>query len=257
MFSPYWTPIAGPRSRTTRRSAVLVPTAAARREGLTAALARNATPRTKVLYWNSPNNPTGRRLLARARSRRSRRSPASAASPSSRTRPTRTSSTRASRTSPIASLPGMSERTITVFTLSKSYSMTGWRLGYVVAPEALPVADQDGRALHDQRRLDADAVGRRRGPRAAARSTSRSGRTGYRARRDRLVAGLRAAGFELETPRAALYLFPKIAVLARRGLARGRADASRRGEDRDGARESSSAPKARATCASRSRCRRR
>ena len=32
---------------------------------------------------------------------------------------------------------------------------------------------------------------------------------GYRARRDRLVAGLQAAGFEIEPPRAALYLFPK------------------------------------------------
>jgi len=34
-------------------------------------------------------------------------------------------------------------------------------------------------------------------------------KAGYRRRRDALVAGLRAAGFELETPRAALYLFPK------------------------------------------------
>ena len=34
-----------------------------------------------------------------------------------------------------ASLPGMAERTISVFTLSKSYSMTGWRAGYVIAPE--------------------------------------------------------------------------------------------------------------------------
>src|SRR6185312_12903883 len=35
----------------------------------------------------------------------------------------------------IASLPGMFERTITSFTLSKSFSMTGWRIGYAVAPE--------------------------------------------------------------------------------------------------------------------------
>src|SRR5207253_1976534 len=35
----------------------------------------------------------------------------------------------------IASLEGMFERTITCYTLSKSYSMTGWRLGYAVAPE--------------------------------------------------------------------------------------------------------------------------
>ncbi len=35
----------------------------------------------------------------------------------------------------IASLDGMFERTITLFTLSKSYAMTGWRLGYAVAAE--------------------------------------------------------------------------------------------------------------------------
>src|SRR2546429_8481889 len=35
----------------------------------------------------------------------------------------------------IASLPGMFERTITTFTLSKSYAMTGWRVGYVVAAQ--------------------------------------------------------------------------------------------------------------------------
>ena len=34
-------------------------------------------------------------------------------------------------------------------------------------------------------------------------------KTGYRKRRDQLVAGLRAAGFEIEAPRAALYLFPR------------------------------------------------
>ncbi|HEV8117559.1 MAG TPA: aminotransferase class I/II-fold pyridoxal phosphate-dependent enzyme, partial [Thermoanaerobaculia bacterium] len=35
-------------------------------------------------------------------------------------------------------------------------------------------------------------------------------RAGYRRRRDALVAGLRAVGFEIETPKAALYLFPKV-----------------------------------------------
>lgn len=36
----------------------------------------------------------------------------------------------------IASLPGMDERTITLFAFTKSYAMDGWRLGYMVAPEA-------------------------------------------------------------------------------------------------------------------------
>src|SRR5262245_11389498 len=37
----------------------------------------------------------------------------------------------------LASLPGMAERTISTFTMSKSYAMTGWRVGYVVSPPAM------------------------------------------------------------------------------------------------------------------------
>src|SRR5439155_16281734 len=37
----------------------------------------------------------------------------------------------------IGALPGMAERTITTFTFSKSYAMTGWRVGYVVSPPSL------------------------------------------------------------------------------------------------------------------------
>ena len=37
----------------------------------------------------------------------------------------------------LASLPGMAERTLSIFTFSKSYAMTGWRVGYVVSPEPL------------------------------------------------------------------------------------------------------------------------
>ena len=37
----------------------------------------------------------------------------------------------------LATLPGMWERTLTVNGLSKAYSMTGWRLGFVAAPKAL------------------------------------------------------------------------------------------------------------------------
>src|SRR2546425_5385262 len=58
MFSPYWTPIVDVVTYH-GASPVLVPTARARREGLTAALAAAKTPRTKLLYWNSPVNPTG------------------------------------------------------------------------------------------------------------------------------------------------------------------------------------------------------
>jgi aspartate/methionine/tyrosine aminotransferase len=47
---------------------------------------------------------------------------------------------------PIATLPGMTTRTITISGLSKSYSVTGWRVGYTIAPEALTNAI---RKIHD------------------------------------------------------------------------------------------------------------
>ncbi len=37
----------------------------------------------------------------------------------------------------LASLPGMAERTVSVYTFSKSYAMTGWRIGYLVCPPAM------------------------------------------------------------------------------------------------------------------------
>src|SRR5262249_46997878 len=58
MFSPYWTPIADVIAYN-GAVPVLVGTQAARREGLTKALERSKTSRTKLLYWNSPVNPTG------------------------------------------------------------------------------------------------------------------------------------------------------------------------------------------------------
>src|SRR5690606_37497410 len=47
---------------------------------------------------------------------------------------------------PLATLPGMWERTITVSGLSKSFQVTGWRIGYVIAPEPLTGAI---RKVHD------------------------------------------------------------------------------------------------------------
>jgi aspartate aminotransferase len=206
MFSPYWTPILDLVAYHEAK-AVLVPTAEARREGLTAALARRTTPRTKVLYWNSPNNPTGD-VFPRAE--------VEEVAAFARERGLAVISDEAYEDLvyegdppvPIASLPGMYERTLTVYTLSKSYSMTGWRIGYVVAPKAYQTAIKTV-VLYTTNGVSTptqwaalEAI--RRGTEFVA-----EWRKGYRARRDRLVAGLRAAGFELEAPRAALYLFPK------------------------------------------------
>ena len=206
MFSPYWTPVMDLIAYH-ECGAVLVPTEPARREGLTAALSKRLTPRTRVLYWNSPNNPTGD-VFSRAE--------VEEVAAFARDRGLAVVSDEAYEDlvyegdSPvaIASLPGMYERTITVFTLSKSYSMTGWRIGYVVAPpryqspiQTVVLYTTNGVSTPTQWAA-LEAI--RRGTEFAAQW-----KPGYRARRDRLVAGLRSAGFALEVPRAALYLFPR------------------------------------------------
>jgi aspartate aminotransferase len=87
--------------------------------------------------------------------------------------------------------------------------MTGWRLGYVIAPARYQSAVKTV-VLYSTNGVSTPTQW------AAVEALSRGTefvaewKAGYRSRRDRLVAGLRAAGFALESPRAALYLFPKL-----------------------------------------------
>lgn len=206
MFSPYWTPIVDVVTYN-GAAPVLVPTAEARREGLTAALAKRLSPRTKVLYWNSPTNPTGFVFS---------RGEVEEVCAFVRERGLALISDEAyedliyegePHVSP-ASLPEMFERSLSVFTLSKTYSMTGWRAGYVLVPKRWRSAMQtvvlysiNGVSTPTQwAALEALQLGD---------DFLREARDGYRRRRDALVAGLKAAGFEVESPRAALYLFPR------------------------------------------------
>ncbi len=206
MFSPYWTPIVDLVAYH-QAAPVLVPTAAARRDGLAAALAAKTSPRTKVLYWNSPNNPTGE-VFSRGQTEE--------VAAFARERGLAVISDEAYEDLvyegepcvAMASLPGMYDRTITCFTLSKSYSMTGWRLGYVVAPKRYQPAIKTV-VLYTTNGVSTPTQWA--GVEALSRGTEfvAQWKSGYRSRRDRLAAGLAAAGFELEVPRAALYLFPR------------------------------------------------
>ncbi len=92
-------------------------------------LERTITPKTRVLYLNSPNNPTGG-MLTRADLER--------IAAIARDRELWVISDEAyedvvfeGEQISIASLPGMYDRTIPLYTFSKSYAMTGLRLGYV------------------------------------------------------------------------------------------------------------------------------
>jgi aspartate/methionine/tyrosine aminotransferase len=207
MFSPYWTPIVDVISWQGGVPA-LVSTERACAKGISATLARIVTPRTKVLYWNSPVNPTGYVFSRKEVEEVCAFVAGSGLAMVSDEAYEDLIYDGEEHVSP-ASIPGMAERTLSVFTLSKSYSMTGWRAGYVIAPERYrsPIRtavlySTNGVSTPTQwAALEALSMGE---------GFLEDWKAGYRRRRDQLVEGLRAAGFEVETPPAALYLFPKI-----------------------------------------------
>ena len=113
----------------------------------------------------------------------------------------------------IATWPGMRERTITVSSLSKTYSCTGWRIGWIIAPPA-----QTGpiRKVHDFLTVGAPA------PLQAAAAVGfafdaeyyNHFAAAYRQRRDFLSPVLRAAGFEFSIPEGAYYIFADFSKLS-------------------------------------------
>ncbi|HEU4401904.1 MAG TPA: aminotransferase class I/II-fold pyridoxal phosphate-dependent enzyme, partial [Candidatus Polarisedimenticolia bacterium] len=109
----------------------------------------------------------------------------------------------------MAGLEGMRERTITINGMSKTYSVTGWRVGWAVAPAALTDAI---RKVHDFLTVGAPAPLQEAGAAALAlpREYYRRLAEGYRARRDRLLPVLRAAGFKAYVPRGAYYIMTGI-----------------------------------------------
>lgn len=109
----------------------------------------------------------------------------------------------------IANIPGMYERTLLVNGFSKSYAMTGWRLGYVCGPKELIGQMYK---IHQYAIMSAPTTSQ-----YAAIEALRNGdkdiesmRTEYDRRRKYLVDGLRSIGLECFEPRGAFYVFPSI-----------------------------------------------
>ncbi len=109
----------------------------------------------------------------------------------------------------IASLDGMRERTITINGLSKSYSVTGWRVGWAVAPPAITNAI---RKVHDFLTVGAPAPLQEAGAAALSLPASyyRELAERYRMRRDHLIPALEKAGFICYRPRGAYYVMTDI-----------------------------------------------
>ena len=110
---------------------------------------------------------------------------------------------------PMATLPGMAERTVTINGMSKTYSVTGWRVGWAIAPAVLTAAI---RKVHDFLTVGAASPLQEAGAIALGLPDEyyRTLASAYARRRDRLVPILRKAGFRTHVPRGAYYVMTEI-----------------------------------------------
>jgi N-succinyldiaminopimelate aminotransferase len=113
---------------------------------------------------------------------------------------------------PIAALPGMRERTVTISSAAKTFSVTGWKIGWSCAPPELTRAL---RAAHQFitfcngtpfQHAVAEAL-------EAGDDYYEGLREAYRARRDRLCGGLEAAGFGVRRPAGTYFVMADIRPL--------------------------------------------
>ncbi|MHB8619978.1 MAG: pyridoxal phosphate-dependent aminotransferase [Chloroflexota bacterium] len=109
----------------------------------------------------------------------------------------------------LATMPGMAERTVTISGLSKTFSITGWRVGYAIAPPELTSAI---RKVHDFMTVGAAAPLQMAAAAALSLPTSYYAEllAGYRERRDYFLPVLRQAGFRVFDPAGAYYVMADI-----------------------------------------------
>jgi aminotransferase len=109
----------------------------------------------------------------------------------------------------MVSLDGMRERTVTINGMSKTYSVTGWRVGWAVAPEKITNAI---RKVHDFLTVGAPAPLQEAGSVALSLPPGYYAKLaeGYRVRRDHLMPALASAGFKCYRPRGAYYVMTEI-----------------------------------------------
>jgi aspartate/methionine/tyrosine aminotransferase len=182
------------------------------------AIETSITPRTKLLIFNDLHNPTGaestdseREALAELAQKHDLYVLSDEAywdirySGSSKS---------------IASLPGMQERTVILYTFSKKFAMTGWRLGGAIGPKDLIAViatmnvNQESCTSHFIQWAGVEAL---TGDQSGARQILAT----LRERRDAAVRGLIAIdGVSCYSPEATFYLFPDMtAVMERKGFA--------------------------------------
>jgi aspartate aminotransferase len=187
---------------------------------------RTITPRTKAIILNSPNNPTGAVM--------------------SREDMTAVARVAAERgiyvisdecyvylnfggdPFSIGSLTDIKDQLVIIGSLSKTYAMTGWRLGYALAPAAIASAMQK---LQSQSTSNATsivqkaAVAALTGPQDCVTEM----RSGYVRLRDHVLAGLATiSGVHCARPEGAFYVYPNVAQFLGRSGVKSASDVARR-----------------------------
>src|SRR5438093_7748688 len=211
IFSPYWTPIKDLVAHCQGRL-VLVPTEEARTNGFRKTLDRYASDRTRAIYFNTPMNPNGVVFT---------RSETEDVAQFAVDRDLVVVADEAyedivydGEPISIASLPGMFERTISSFTLSKSYAMTGWRIGYAVAAEPWMTGLRKA-ILYSSNGVSTPTQWAALAAFITPSDFLETSRVAYRERRDLLFAGLNELGFICSPPAGAFYAFPDGSRLSR------------------------------------------
>ena len=169
-------------------------------------------PRTKAVVLNTPHNPTGR-VLSREEVDLIARLVKEHDVPYVITDEIYEHIIYSGHHHPIATWPGMRERTITISGMSKTFSCTGWRLGWAIAPKELTAAI---RKVHDFLTVGAPA------PLQAAAAVGLAFdadyynhlQQDYRARRDLLCGALQEAGFTFALPQGAYYVLAGYAAMS-------------------------------------------
>jgi aminotransferase len=171
-------------------------------------LRRAFNPRTKAIILNSPNNPTGK-VFSRAElefiAGLCREFDALALTDEIYEHIVYDGAAHV----PVATLAGMRERSVLVNSMSKTYSVTGWRVGWVIAP---PDITSSIRKVHDFLTVGAAAPLQQAGAAALAlpREYYANLAAEYTARRDAILPLLEGAGFVCYPPRGAYYVMTDI-----------------------------------------------
>ncbi len=109
----------------------------------------------------------------------------------------------------IMQVPGAREVAVEFFTMSKSYNMAGWRIGFMVGNKDLVNALARIKSYHDYGTftpLQVAAITALEGPQDCVEEIRRK----YQSRRDVMVKGLHEAGWMVENPRASMYVWARI-----------------------------------------------